>query len=66
MQDNVQYPTTESWASITDISSVADVKNRNYTTASDLGTTENYDDKIENSSVTDLIYYNSTSVTGNF
>ena len=66
MQDNVQYPTTESWASITDISSVADVKNRNYTTASDLGSTENHDDKIENSSVTDLIYYNSTSVTGNF
>ena len=66
MQDNVQYPTTESWASITDISSVADDKNRNYTTASDLGSTENYDDKIENTSVTDLIYYNSTSVTGNF
>ena len=66
LQDNVQHPTIESWALITDISRVADVKNRNYTTASDFGSTENYEDKIENNSMADPYYYNDTSVTGNF
>ena len=66
LQDNVQHPTIESWTLITDISRVSDVKNRNYTTASDFGSTENYEDRIENNTMTTLHYYNDTSVTGNF
>ena len=66
LHDNVKHPTIESWALRTDISRVADVKNRNYTTASDFGSTENYEDNLENNSMTDLHYYNDTSVTGNF
>ena len=65
LQDIVQHPTIESWTLITDISKVADVKNQSYTTASNIGATENHEDKIENHSSTNFLHDNDSSVTGN-